>query len=136
MRILMFGNTYSYNYNIPVQLAVLISVEIVHYTRGGTYLFEQLNAKTVRGDRYLTIRKDDFSEFVALRKMSNSHFIAKKTVLKNVSRLCEKILAVGATLVLFATWTYRKIDPKLSKLGMKFDILDSQLPAVNQYKMN
>ena len=51
MRILMLGNSFTFANNMPAMLAELTGAEVVHHTRGGARLAEQLNPKTKTGAR-------------------------------------------------------------------------------------
>ena len=46
MRILMLGNSFISTNNMPQILANLTGAEVVHHTRGGARLSEQLNPST------------------------------------------------------------------------------------------
>ena len=46
MRILMLGNSFIFTNNMPQMLAELTGAEVVHHTRGGARLSEQLNPCT------------------------------------------------------------------------------------------
>ena len=46
MRILMLGNSFTFANDMPAMLAELTGAEVVHHTRGGARLAEQLNPKT------------------------------------------------------------------------------------------
>ena len=46
MRILMLGNSFTSTNHLPQALAQLTGAEVVHHTRGGARLSEQLNPKT------------------------------------------------------------------------------------------
>ena len=43
MRILMLGNSFTFANDMPAMLAELTEAEVVHHTRGGARLAEQLN---------------------------------------------------------------------------------------------
>ena len=43
MRILMLGNSFTFTNHMPQMLADLTGAEVVHHTRGGARLSEQLN---------------------------------------------------------------------------------------------
>ena len=133
MRILMLGNSYTYCNDLPAKLAALTGAEVVQHTRGGARLSEQLNAKTELGARTLAVLQEESWDYVVLQEMSNGPLTARKTFLNSVSRLCEKIHAVGATPILFATWSYRKDHPKLAKMGMTYDVMTSQLSVAYHY---
>ena len=49
MRILMLGNSFTFANHMPDILARLTGAEVVHHTRGGARLAEQLNEKTRMG---------------------------------------------------------------------------------------
>ena len=49
MRILMLGNSFTFVNNMPDKLAQLTGAEVIHHTRGGARLAEQLNPETKMG---------------------------------------------------------------------------------------
>ena len=49
MRILMLGNSFTFTNNMPQMLADLTGAEVVHHTRGGARLSEQLNPQHQAG---------------------------------------------------------------------------------------
>ena len=51
MRILMLGNSFTFTNDMPQMLADLTGAEVVHHTRGGARLSEQLNPNTKLGER-------------------------------------------------------------------------------------
>ena len=51
MRILMLGNSFTFTNHMPQMLAGLTGAEVVHHTRGGARLSEQLNPNTRRAVR-------------------------------------------------------------------------------------
>ena len=51
MRILMLGNSFTFTNNMPQMLAELTGAEVVHHTRGGARLSEQLNPNTRLGSQ-------------------------------------------------------------------------------------
>ena len=51
MRILMLGNSFIFTNNMPQMLANLTGAEVIHHTRGGARLSEQLNPNTKLGGR-------------------------------------------------------------------------------------
>ena len=51
MRILMLGNSFISTNNMPQILANLTGAEVVHHTRGGARLSEQLNPNTRLGSQ-------------------------------------------------------------------------------------
>ena len=51
MRILMLGNSFTFTNNMPKMLSELTGAEVIHHTRGGARLSEQLNPNTNLGGR-------------------------------------------------------------------------------------
>ena len=70
MRILMLGNSFTFTNNMPEMLAELTGAEVVHHTRGGARLAEQLNTKTKMGAKTQAALEDEFWDYVILHEMS------------------------------------------------------------------
>ena len=70
MRILMLGNSFTFANNMPAMLAELTGAEVVHHTRGGARLAEQLNTKTKIGAKTQAALEDEFWDYVILHEMS------------------------------------------------------------------
>ena len=51
MRILMLGNSFTFTNNMPKMLSELTGAEVIHHTRGGARLSEQLNPNTRLGSQ-------------------------------------------------------------------------------------
>ena len=51
MRILMLGNSLTFANDMPSMLAEITGAEVIHHTRGGARLAEQLNPKTQMGEK-------------------------------------------------------------------------------------
>jgi lysophospholipase L1-like esterase len=121
MRILMLGNSFTFANNMPQMLANLTGAEVVHHTRGGARLAEQINPKTKMGVKTLAALKSEKWDYVILQEMSNAPITSKESFLNNVSLLCDKIRDIGAVPVLYATWAYQKGGKKLESFGMDYD---------------
>ena len=111
MRILMLGNSFTFYNDMPSMLAELTGAEVVHHTRGGARLAEQLNPETQMGAKTLEALEKEAWDYVVLQEMSNGPITSRESFLNSVASLCEKIRAAGATPILYATWAYRKDCP-------------------------
>ncbi|MDI9243198.1 WYL domain-containing protein [Fusibacillus kribbianus] len=121
MRILMLGNSFTFVNNMPDKLAQLTGAEVIHHTRGGARLAEQLNPETKMGSLTQAALQNEKWDYVILQEMSNGPVTSKDSFLKNVGLLCEKIRANGAMPVLYATWAYQKGGKQLASFGMDYD---------------
>lgn len=104
MKILMIGNSFTFANNMPETLADLMDAVVVHHTRGGVRLAEQLNSKTKMGAKTLAALENEKWDYVVLQEMSNGPITSKGSFLKNAALLCEQIRANGATPIFYATW--------------------------------
>ena len=121
MRILMLGNSFTFANDMPAMLAELTGAEVVHHTRGGARLAEQLNPKTKTGGKTRTALENEFWDYVVLQEMSNGPVTSRNSFLKSVGQLCSRIREEGATPILFATWPYQKGSQALTDLGMSYE---------------
>lgn len=127
MRILMLGNSLTFANDMPSMLAEITGAEVVHHTRGGARLAEQLNPKTQMGEKTKAALENESWDYVVLQEMSNGPITARKTFLANAERLCRKIKAAGATPIFYATWAYRRGSEDLNRLGLAYDVMAAQL---------
>ena len=121
MRILMLGNSYTFANNMPQMLAERLHAEVVHHTRGGARLAEQLNPKTKMGARTQEALQNELWDYVVLQEMSNGPISSKEKFLQSVSALCAQIRENGAVPVLYATWAYERGGKQLAAFGMDYD---------------
>ena len=121
MRILMLGNSFTFANDMPAMLAKLTGAEVVHHTRGGARLAEQLNPRTKSGARTQAALENEFWDYVILQEMSNGPVTSKNAFLKNAGRLCSRIREEGAVPVFFATWAYQKGSPAMADMAMSYD---------------
>lgn len=121
MRILMLGNSLTFANDMPAMLAGLTGAEVVHHTRGGARLSEQLNPATRLGGRTQAALTGEHWDYVVLQEMSHGPVSSPKSFFSSVARLCEQIRANGATPVLYATWAYQKGSEALSAKGWDYD---------------
>ena len=121
MRILMLGNSFTFFNDMPDMLAESLGAEVVHHTRGGAHLAEQLNPETEMGARTRNALKQETWDYVVLQEYSTGPITGRARFLDSVQRLCEKIRENGATPVLYATWAFKKDGRKLKESGLDYD---------------
>ncbi len=127
MRILMLGNSFTFTNHMPQMLADLTGVEVVHHTRGGARLSEQLNPNTKLGSQTQAALQKEKWDYVVLQEMSHGPITAPKSFFSSVERLCGQIRANGAVPVLFATWAYQKGGARLEAKGWDYDEMARKL---------
>ena len=133
MRILMLGNSFTFTNDMPQMLAELTGAEVVHHTRGGAWLSEQLNPATRLGGRTQAALTEERWNYVVLQEMSHGPITASKSFFSSVERLCRQIRANGAVPILFATWAYQKGGAKPADKGWDYDEMVQKLSeAVGQ----
>ena len=121
MRILMLGNSFTFTNNMPQMLADLTGAEVVHHTRGGARLSEQLNPNTRLGSQTQAVLQKEKWDYVVLQEMSHGPITAPKRFFSSIERLCRQIRANGAVPILFATWAYQRGGAKLAAKGWDYD---------------
>ncbi len=127
MRILMLGNSFIFTNNMPQMLADLTEAEVVHHTRGGARLSEQLNPNTKLGSQTQAALQNEQWDYVVLQEMSYGPITAPKSFFSSVERLCRQIRANGAVPILFATWAYQRGGAKLTDKGWDYDEMAQKL---------
>ena len=127
MRILMLGNSFTFTNNMPKMLADLTGAEMVHHTRGGARLSEQLNPSTKLGSQTQAALQKEKWDYVVLQEMSHGPITAPKSFFSSVERLCGQIRANGAVPILFATWAYQRGEAKLAAKGWDYDEMAQKL---------
>ena len=80
MRILMLGNSLTFTNHMPQMLAGLTGAEVVHHTRGGARLSEQLNPNTKLGGRTQVALQNGKWDYVVLQEMSHGPKIGRAHV--------------------------------------------------------
>lgn len=129
MRILMLGNSFTFCNDLPSMLAELTGAEVLHHTRGGARLSEQLNPSTNMGKLTQDALAFEHWDYVILQEMSNGPITAKPSFLKSVSALADQARHAGATPLLFATWAYQKDSEKMSGMGISYEEMAEQMSA-------
>lgn len=132
MRILMLGNSFTFTNDMPQMLADLTGAEVVHHTRGGARLSEQLNPNTKLGKQTQAALAEERWDYVVLQEMSHGPITAPKSFFSSVEQLCGQIWANGAAPVLFATWAYQKGGAKLAAKSWDHDEMAHDLSAAYQ----
>ncbi len=121
MRILMLGNSYIFTNDMPQMLAELTGAEVVHHTRGGARLAEQLNPDTELGARTQKALTAEHWDFVVLQEMSDAPIRTRDKFLRAAASLCHQIHSIGARPVLYVTWPYKKGGKQLEKSGFDYN---------------
>lgn len=129
MRILMLGNSFTFANHMPNTLAKLTGSAVVHHTRGGARLAEQLNEKTKMGKLTQNALRNEKWDYVVLQETSNGPITSKKKFLQNVEFLCKQIFGCSAVPILYATWAYERGSKQLESLGMEYDEMHQQMYA-------
>ena len=132
MRILMLGNSFTFTNDMPQMLADLTGAEVVHHTRGGARLSEQLNPNTKLGERTQAALVEERWDYVVLQEMSHGPITSPKSFFSSVEGLCRQIRANGAVPILFATWAYQKSGAKLTAKGWDYDEMARKLSEAYQ----
>ena len=96
MRILMLGNSFTFTNNMPQMLADLTGAEVIHHTRGGARLSEQLNPSTRLGSQTQAALQTEKWDYVVLQEMSHGPITSPKSFFSSVEQLCGQIRANGA----------------------------------------
>lgn len=121
MRILTLGNSLTFTNDMPRMLAQLTGAQVVHHTRGGARLSEQLNPKTRLGTQTQAALSREHWDYVVLQEMSHGPFSSPERFFASARRLCAQIQSAGAVPVLYATWAYQKGSAKLAAKGWDYD---------------
>lgn len=121
MRVLMLGNSLTSGNQMPRMLSGLTGAEVVHHTRGGARLSEQLNPDTGLGARTQAALRDVRWDYVVLQEMSHGPVTSPGRFFSSVERLCGQIRENGAVPILYATWAYRKGGARLSARGWDYE---------------
>lgn len=124
MRILMLGNSFTSTSHMPQMLAELTGAEVVHHTRGGARLSEQLNPKTRLGAQTQAALRNEHWDYVVLQEMSHGPITASQSFFSSVEQLCKQI---RANPILYATWAYQKGGAKLTAKGWDYDEMAQKL---------
>ena len=127
MRILMLGNSFIFTNDMPQMLARLTGAEVVHHTRGGARLSEQLNPKTKLGARTQAALQKEHWDYVVLQEMSHGPVTTPGRFFSSAEQLCQKIRENGGTPVFFATWAYQKGGARLAAKGWDYDEMACRL---------
>ena len=127
MRILMLGNSFISTNNMPQMLANLTGAKVVHHTRGGARLSEQLNPSTRLGSQTQAALQKEKWDYVVLQEMRHGPITASKSFFSSVEQLCRQIRANGAVSILFATWAYQKGGAKPADKGWDYDEMARKL---------
>lgn len=127
MRILMLGNSLTFCCDMPHMLAEFTGAEVVHHTRGGARLSEQLNPSTRLGARTQAALAAGHWDYVVLQEMSHGPITSPKSFFASVQKLCEQIRAAGAVPLLYGTWAYQRGSAHLAAKGWDYEEMSRAL---------
>ena len=127
MRILMFGNSFTYYNDMPAMLSELLEAEVRAVTRGGAKLSEFRDPKREIGREAEEVLRSGRWDYVVLQDQSSRPVRFRDSFLRDVHILSRKIRSVGAVPLLFATWPYRPGADQYGKTGLNFDSLGAGL---------
>ena len=121
MRVLMLGNSFTFFCDMPHMLSEILGAEVVHHTRGGAHLAEQLNPETEMGARTQAALRDEKWDYVVLQEYSTGPIVSPERFYDSVRKLCLQIRENGATPLLYATWAFKKNGKKLTESGLDYE---------------
>lgn len=117
----MLGNSYIFTNDMPQMLAELTGAEVIHHTRGGARLAEQLNPGTKLGAKTQRALSEEHWDYVVLQEMSNAPVTTRDKFFQSAVMLCKQIHAAGAKPVLYLTWAYQKNGAQMKKSGLDYE---------------
>ncbi len=123
MRILMFGNSFTYYNDMPSLLADLLDAEVRAVTRGGGRLSEFRDPDREIGREAEEALRSGSWDYVVLQDQSSRPVRFKDSFLRDVNMLSRKIRSVGAVPLLYCTWPYRPGAAQYKKAGLDYDAL-------------
>ena len=127
MRILMLGNSFIFTNNMPQMLANLTGAEVVHHTRGGARLSEQLNPSTRLGSQDPGgAPKREVGLCGAPGDEPWPHHLPK-SFFSSVEQLCRQIGQTERSPFCLATWAYQRGGAKLMDKGWDYDEMAQKL---------
>lgn len=119
----MLGNSFTFFCEMPAILAGMLNAEVVHHTRGGAHLAEQLNPETVMGAKTQAALQNEKWDYVILQEYSTGPLISPERFRGSVCALCGQIRENGAVPILYATWAFKKDGKKIEESGLKYEAM-------------
>ena len=117
----MLGNSFTFFCDMPIMLAEMMDAEVVHHTRGGAHLAEQLNPETEMGARTQAALQNEKWDYVVLQEYSTGPITSPERFYDSVRKLCAQIRENGAKPILYATWAFKKGGKKLAESGVDYE---------------
>ena len=117
----MLGNSFTFFCDMPGMLAEMMEAEVVHHTRGGAHLAEQLNPETEMGARTQAALQNEKWNYVVLQEYSTGPITSPERFYDSVRKLCAQIRENGAKPILYATWAFKKDGKKLAESGLDYE---------------
>ena len=132
MRILMLGNSLTFANHMPQMLAEWTGAEVIHHTRAGARLSEQLNSGTRLGAKTQAALTKETWDYVVLQEMSHGPITSPERFFASAQQLCTQIRENGAIPIFYATWAYRKDSSKLLAKGWNYAEMARELSEAYQ----
>jgi len=130
LRILMLGNSFTYYNNMPSMLAEITGAEVVTHTKGGAHLSEQLDPNTKIGASTLQALDEGNWDYVVLQEQSAQPIKSDEPEYMNsVTELSNRVRAIGATPIIYATWPYFDGADRLTNLGITREEMGERLKS-------
>ena len=117
----MLGNSFTFFCDMPQMLTALLNAEVIHHTRGGAHLAEQLNPETEMGARTQAALRDEKWDYVILQEYSTGPIVSPERFQESVRALCGQIRKNGAVPILYATWAFKKDGKKLIESNLDYE---------------
>lgn len=128
LRILMLGNSLTYYNNMPSILADITGAEVVAHTKGGAHLAEQLDPNSQIGASTKAALEEGGWDYVILQEQSAQPIKDNDPEYMNsVTELANRVRAIGATPIIYATWPYAEGAERLTGLGISSDEMGKRL---------
>lgn len=123
MRILMFGDSFTYYNDLPAMLAELLCAEVVPLTKDDMKLGAFRNPSKEIGKKAEDLLLERRWDYVVLQDQGSRPARFTGSFLLDIHVLCKKIRSVGAVPVLFATWPYKPGYKDYKKFDLNYDSL-------------
>lgn len=132
MKYLFIGNSFTYFNDMPYTFLNMIktvdrdaTVDSLAY--GGYSLAQYADEETEVGKMAISKIVSYEWDYIILQEQSILPCTDKDGFISTVKKLCTIISQIGAKVILYETWAYRKNSEKLASTGMTYDEMNSRL---------
>lgn len=132
MKYLFIGNSFTYFNDMPYTFLNMVKtvdrdavVESLAY--GGYSLAQYADEETEVGKMAISKIVSYEWDYVILQEQSLVPCTDKEKFIATVRKLCTMISQVGAKVILYETWAYRRDSEKLASTGMTYDEMNRRL---------